>query len=160
MCIGCGSKDSHPDQYQIYKWRAISFSDEVLGESDTTFISDTLFANHPANLDSTDQRFTLYKLPSELKSIEEIDTVITSSELEFIVYSNMVSELWYNDSYGFVWSVFPHARIQPFIWSYELSEIISFENGIIKVVNTDSLISSIQNYRYLKLEEMEKEFEH
>lgn len=99
-------------------------------------------------------------LPTELKSIEEIDTVITSLGIEFNVYRNMFSESWYHNSYGLVWSVYPHARMQPMIWSYELSEIISFENGIKKVVNTDSLISSIQNYRYQKLEEMEKELEH
>lgn len=147
----------HPDQYQIYKWRAISFSDEVLGESDTTFFSDTLIANRPAHLDSTDQRFQLYMLPSEFKFIEEIDTVTTSSGIEFIVYYNMVNELWYHKSYGFVWSVFPHARMRPFVWSYELSEIINVHNENKKVVETDSLIISIQNYRYQKLEEMEKE---
>ncbi len=126
---------------------------------ETTFVSDTLIAKRPTNLDSTDQRFMLYSLRSELRSIESTDTIITTSGDELIAYHSMLSESWYHNSYGLVWSVYPHSKPHPFVWSYELSEIISIEDGNKKVVNTDSLIISIQNYRYKKLEEMEKELE-
>ncbi|MEP6361739.1 MAG: hypothetical protein ABJ287_05065, partial [Balneola sp.] len=47
-------------EYQIYTWKQITTSLEVLGKKDTTVISDTLINGIPINLDSLSLRAELY----------------------------------------------------------------------------------------------------
>lgn len=156
ICISCAEKNPPLNDFQIYKWKAVTFSSEVYGESDTTIVADTLINGLPINIDSTNTRFELYQHPSKLEYVSETDTLTISKNDMYIGFYHSFFESWYNEKIGFLLSIYPHARMEPYVWSYELSEIIDFKNGTKSAITVDSLVATIQEYRYQRLVEMEK----
>ncbi|MDR9418811.1 hypothetical protein [Gracilimonas sp.] len=155
ICIGCTRKSTPPDQYQIYTWKHISTSSEVLGKKDTTVVSDTLINGVPINLDSLALRAELYLDPNELnRTVESVDTVYIDSIDKYITYSNQFSTLWLQKDLGFILSFYFHLK-QGSPWSYQLVEIQNIDGESIQVSNYEHLIDSIQSFRYQKLEELE-----
>ncbi|MBO6622688.1 MAG: hypothetical protein JJ892_06395 [Balneola sp.] len=143
------------EEYQVYTWKQISTSPEVLGKKDTTVISDTLIKGVPINLDSLSLRAELYLEPNELNRIvESVDTVYTDSIGKYIAYSNQVSTLWFQDDPGFILSFYFHL-IQGSPWSYQLVEIRNIDKEGTEVMNYEHLIDSIQSFRYQKSNELE-----
>jgi len=144
------------EEYQVYTWKQISTSPEVLGKKDTTVISDTLIKGVPVNLDSLSLRAELYLEPNELNRIvESVDTVYVDSIGKYITYSNQVSTLWFQDDVGFILSFYFHL-IQGSPWSYQLVEIRNIDKEGTEILSYEPLIDSIQSFRYQKLNELEK----
>lgn len=143
------------EEYQVYTWKQISTSPEVLGKKDTTVISDTLIKGVPINLDSLSLRAELYLESNELnRIIEFVDTVYVSSSGKYITYSNQVSTLWFKDDLGFILSFYFHLK-QGSPWSFQLVEIRNIDKESTEVLNFEHLIDSIQSFRYKKLSELE-----
>ena len=144
------------EEYQVYTWKQISTSPEVLGKKDTTVISDTLINGVPINLDSLSLKAELYLEPNELNRIvESVDTVYVDSIGKYITYSNQVSTLWFQDDVGFILSFYFHLK-QGSPWSYQLVEIRNIDRESTEVLNFEHLIDSIQSFRYQKLNDFEK----
>ncbi len=142
------------EEYQVYTWKQISTSPEVLGKKDTTVVSDTLIKGIPINLDSLSLRAELYLEPNELNRIvESVDTVYIDSIGKYITYSNQISTLWFQDDLGFILSFYFHLK-QGSPWSYQLIEIRNIDKEGTEVLNYEHLIDSIQSFRYQKSNEL------